>query len=118
MNSAGEESIEDADVFAGGDSGTAVLDRNAMKDVPLAFDTPVDNAENGTIGGKLNRVVQHVEEGDVHEVAVGYQQFVDAILVLLGVIERIRVIAFSISQQLYATKHPFRLQPTLRPRNY
>ena len=33
MNSTGEETV-DAQVFAGGDSGTVVVNRDAMKDMP------------------------------------------------------------------------------------
>lgn len=45
MNSAGEKPFEDAEVFSGGDSGTAVVDRDAMKNMSLAFDTPIHDAE-------------------------------------------------------------------------
>src|ERR1700677_262920 len=83
MNKAGEKPFEDAEVFARGDSGTAVVDRDAMKNMSLAFGTPVHNAENGTIRGKLDRVVQHVEERDAYEAAVGYERFVGGIFILL-----------------------------------
>lgn len=66
MNSTGEETV-DAQVFAGGDSGTVVVNRDAMKDMPLPFDTLTENVENGTIGGKLDRVVKHIEQRDAHE---------------------------------------------------
>ncbi len=83
MNSAGEEAVEDPKVFAVSDSGTAVVDRNTMKDMSLAFDSPIHDAENRTIRGKFDCVMQYVEKRDAYKAAVGYKRFADRILMLL-----------------------------------
>jgi hypothetical protein len=83
MDSASEETLEDAGVFSWGDTGTGIVDAEAVKGAVIVLVMPIDDSQSRVIGREFDCVMKHVKKSDADEAAVSDERIADQFFVFL-----------------------------------